>query len=51
MVKHKQTINQSPLAKILNKIEDNVLFIYTTVAFLEKSLFFKTMEKLLYIYI
>ena len=35
-----QTNNQSPLAKILNKTEDNVLFIYTAVALLENPLFF-----------
>lgn len=44
----KQTNN--PLGKVLNKTEDNLPFIYTVVAFLENSVFIKTMQTLLCVY-
>ena len=51
MVKHQTNKQTKPSGKVLNKTEDNFLFIYTAVAFLENSVFIKTMQKLLCTYV
>ena len=45
------THTHTPLAKVLNKTDDSLPFIYTSVTFLENLVLVKTTQKLLCIFI